>query len=71
MSITLGVAVVQENASLRSIVGTLSAIDRDAVQRLTFMLDDNAGGKFALKNKSSCFNSTGGGTHCQTHLQVI
>lgn len=71
VSISLSSAVIHENASLQSIVGTLSAEDRDAVQRLTFSLDDSADGKFALENKSSCFNSTSGGTRCQTLLKVI
>ena len=70
VSIMLSTAVVQENSSRGTSVGTLIAVDKDAVQTLTFNMDDSTGGKFALDKNQTCTNSTSGGTWCQTRLLV-
>ena len=49
VSITLSWKSVPENSKPGTRVGTLSATDSDAVQILTFKLDDDAAGKFSLE----------------------
>lgn len=51
-------AVVNENSSNNTQVGTLVSLDHDAVQALVFSLDDDAGGKFSVGPKVTCHNRT-------------
>ena len=69
VSITLSSQSVPENSKSGTRVGTLSATDSDAVQILTFKLDDDAAGKFSLEANTSCQN-TSIGTDCTTGLLV-
>ena len=65
---------VKENSPKgTTIVGTLEALDQDAVQKLTFELDNDAGGRFALGSSPVCqpvTNSPGIKTKCTAVLQV-
>lgn len=69
VSITLSSKSVPENSKPKTRVGTLSATDSDAVQKLTFKLDDDAAGKFSLEANTSCQN-TSTKTRCSTGLSV-
>lgn len=69
VSITLSWKSVPENSKPGTRVGTLSATDSDAVQILTFKLDDDAAGKFSLEANTSCQNKSTG-TRCSTGLLV-
>lgn len=70
VSIVLSSSDVNENSKLGTLVGTLMAIDTDAVQNLTFNLDDDAGRKFSLQSNSSCQSISPNGTRCTTELLV-
>lgn len=70
VSIVLDQQSVQENSIPGTRVGTLTATDTDAVQNLTFKLDDDAGGKFSLQPNTSCQNLPSTGTRCTIDLVV-
>ena len=70
VSIGLDQQSVQENSIPGTRVGTLTATDTDAVQNLTFKLDDDAGGKFSLQPNTSCQNIPSTGTRCTIDLVV-
>ena len=70
VSLTLDTNKVQENSKSATVVGTVTAIDKDAVQTLKFTLDDNGNGKFALGGKSSCQANKQKGTTCTEKLVV-
>lgn len=70
VSIVLDPKSVQENSKTGTRVGTLTATDKDAVQNLTFKLDDDAGGKFSLQSNTSCQHLASSGTRCITELLV-
>lgn len=70
VSLTLDKTAVKENSVWGTQVATVTAIDTDAVQRLTFSLDDDAGGKFALSNQSTCQHRSQNDTLCTTTLVV-
>ena len=70
VSIVLSQKSVQENSKPGTRVGILSATDSDAVQKLTFKLDDDAGGKFILQANTSCQSLNSTGTRCTTGLLV-
>ena len=70
VSIVLDQQRVQENSKPGTRVGTLTATDTDAVQNLTFKLDDDAVGKFSLQPNTSCQNLASTGTRCTTDLVV-
>ena len=64
---------VNENTKVGTTVGTLQALDHDEVQNLTFGLDDDAGGKFTVGSRVTCYNVTnipGVKTKCTTLLMV-
>ena len=66
-----GHAQIRENSASGTKIGTLEAFDYDAVQNLTFNLDDDAGGKFKLGSRANCqsiTNITGVNTKCTTDL---
>ncbi|XP_068740239.1 protocadherin Fat 4-like [Montipora capricornis] len=69
VSIALSSESVPENLKLGTSVSTITATDFDAVQNLTFSLDDDAAGKFAVKSKASC-QTLAKGTRCVTALLV-
>ena len=70
VSIVLSSKSVQENLQPGTRVGILSATDFDAVQNLTFKLDNDASGKFSLQGNSSCQSLSPAGTRCTTELLV-
>ena len=70
VSIVLSQKSVPENSKPGTRVGILSATDSDAVQNLTFRLDDDAAGKFSLQPNSSCQSLSPIGTRCTTGLLV-
>ena len=70
VSIELTRTSVLENTRLGTVVGSLSAKDNDAVQFLTFRLDEDSAGKFSLQSNVTCQNSSLGGTVCATNLLV-
>lgn len=70
VSIVLDHQSVQENSKPGTKVGTLTAIDTDAFQNLTFKLDDDAAGKFSLQPNTSCQNLASTETRCTTDLVV-
>lgn len=70
VSIELTRNSVLENSRLGAVVGILSAKDKDAVQSLTFKLDDDSSGKFSLPSNVTCLNSSLSGTLCTTNLSV-
>lgn len=70
VSIVLDPKTVQENSKPGTVVGTLSATDTDAVQNLTFKLDDDSAGKFTLQPNTSCQTPSSSGTQCTTDLLV-
>ena len=66
-----GHAQIRENSASGTKIGTLEAFDYDAMQNLTFNLDDDAGGKFKLGSRANCqsiTNITGVNTKCTTDL---
>ena len=69
-----GAPRVNENSPRGStVVGTVEALDQDAVQTLAFKLDDDAGGRFALGSSPVCqrvTNLPGIKTKCTAVLQV-
>lgn len=68
-----GNAQIRENSATGTVIGKLQALDHDAVQTLTFKLDDDAGGKFTLGSSPSCqtiTNIPGVKTKCTTDLKV-
>lgn len=69
-----GHAQIRENSATGTVIGKLQALDQDAVQTLTFKLDDDAGGKFTLGSSSaSCqtiTNIPGVNTRCTVDLKV-
>ena len=70
VSIVLDPKSVQENSKPGTRVGTLTATDTDAVQNLTFKLDDGAAAKFSLQPNTSCQNLASSRTRCTTDLVV-
>lgn len=70
VSIVLDPKSVQENSKPGTRVGTLTATDTDAVQNLTFTLDDDAAGKCSLQSNTSCQNLVSTGTRCNADLVV-
>ena len=67
-----GHAQIRENSAIGTKIGTLEALDHDAVQSLTFRLDDDAGGKFKLGSSANCqtiTNIPGINTKCTIDLQ--
>lgn len=70
VSLTLDKPTVKENSPRGTQIGTLSAVDKDAVQNLTFSLDDSAGGKFSLGSNTSCSYRSQGSTQCSAVLLV-
>lgn len=70
VSIVLDPKRVQENSKPGTGVGTLTATDKDAVQNLTFKLDDDSDGKFSLHSNTSCQHLASSGTRCTTDLVV-
>lgn len=68
-----GHAQVREHSASGTVIGKLQALDHDAVQTLTFKLDDDAGGKFTLGSPASCqtiTNIPGVNTKCTIDLRV-
>ena len=68
-----GHAQIRENSPTGTTIGTLEALDHDAVQSLTFNFDDDAGGKFKLGFSLSCqtvTNIPGVNTKCTNDLQL-
>lgn len=68
-----GNAQIRENSATGTVIGKLQALDQDAVQTLTFKLDDDAGGKFTLGSPASCqtiTNVPGVNTKCTVDLKV-
>ncbi|XP_048583508.1 protocadherin Fat 4 isoform X2 [Nematostella vectensis] len=65
---------VRENSELGTVVGTLEALDYDALQQLSFHLDDSAGEAFSLSASASlCVpvtNMRGFNTRCTHTLRV-
>jgi hypothetical protein len=64
---------IKENSVKGTVVGTLAAYDADSVQKLTFKLDDTAGGRFALSTKTlSCvpITQTNSKTKCTIRVLV-
>lgn len=62
---------IRENSATGTKIGTLVALDHDAVQTLTFRLDDDAGGKLKLGTSSRCqtiTNIPGVNTKCVADL---
>ena len=51
-AINLSKTTVAENAASGSVIGTLSAIDPDVGDKITFQLLDNAGGRFAIQGNA-------------------
>lgn len=70
VSIVLAATSVQENSKPGTSVGTLTATDSDAVQNLTFKLDDDAAGKFSLQSNTTCQSAAPNGSRCTTDLLV-
>jgi hypothetical protein len=70
VSVTLDNANVRENSPQGTRICTITAVDKDAVQNLTFSLDDSAGGKFSLDTNTSCNHLSQGTTQCSTVLLV-
>ena len=64
-------AHVNENSAKGVIVGTFYAHDEDAVEKLTFSLDDNANGSFSVANPASCSNTTANGKSKQTVCKAL
>ena len=46
--------LVKENSPIGTVVGVLSAFDHDAGQSLSFMLDDDANGRFQVERNGTC-----------------
>ena len=68
-----GHAQIRENSASGTKIGTLEAFDYDAVQNLTFNLDDDASGEFKLASRANCQSITnipGVNTKCTTDLLV-
>ena len=73
LSFPEGHARIRENSAIGTKIGTLEALDHDAVQSLTFNLDDDAGGKFKLGSRASCQSISsipGVNTKCKTDLML-
>ena len=73
LSFPEGHARIRENSAIGTKIGTLEALDHDAVQSLTFNLDDDAGGKFKLGSRASCQSISsipGVNTKCKTDLTL-
>ena len=60
---------VSENLKIGAGACNVTAMDSDAVQNLTFSLDDDAGGRFSFNNNVSC-QSLLNETRCTTELLV-
>ena len=68
-----GHAQIRENSPRGTVIGMLQALDHDAVQTLTFKLDDDAGGKFTMGTTANCqtiTNIPGVNTKCTIDLRV-
>ena len=70
MSFPKNAARINENSPVGTVVGTLIAHDEDAVERLSFSLDDDAKGAFMVDSSSSCSNTTVNGSSLQTVCSV-
>ena len=64
-------ARVNENSPAGTIVGTLTAYDQDAVESLTFSLDNDADGAFAVESSTSCSNASVNGTSPHTVCSAL
>ena len=70
---------VDENLPAGTVVGTVKAVDQDAVSGLTFSLVDNANGQFRLGDKVTCltFSTQIGGKkvevtkYCKKNLCIV
>ena len=71
MSFPKNAALINENSLVGTVVGTLIAHDEDAVESLSFSLDDNAKGAFMVDSSPSCSNTTVNGTSLQTACSVL
>ena len=49
-ALSLSHYTLKENAPLNYVIGTFSATDEDSGQALSFSLDDDDGGRFAVRN---------------------
>jgi len=67
-NISLDITSIKENSAPGTTVATVTGLDSDALQNLTFSLDDDAGGKFRLGTPIPCTYSKG--SQCTTTLQV-
>lgn len=67
-------AIVKENSPAGAVIGTLTAYDEDAVEGLTFSLDNDGSGAFSVDGTVSCSNTSANGTTpstvCSTLLKV-
>ena len=73
LSFPAGSPRVNENSVSGTTLGTLEALDQDSVQKLTFKLDNDAGGKFVLGPTPTCQHVTnipGYNTKCTTVIRV-
>lgn len=70
LSFPKNAARINENSPAGTVVGTLIAHDEDAVERLSFSLDDDAKGAFMVDSSSSCSNTTVNGSSLQTVCSV-
>ena len=65
-------AHINENSPIGTVVGTLVAHDEDAVEKLSFSLDDDANGAFTVDSSStSCSNTSVNGSSLQTVCIVL
>ena len=70
LSFPKNAARINENSPVGTVVGTLIAYDEDAIERLSFSLDDDAKGAFMVDSSSSCSNTTVNGSSMQTVCSV-
>lgn len=68
LNISLDKTSIKENSVPGTTIATVTGLDSDALQNLTFSLDDDAGGKFTLGKPSPCTHDKG--SKCMTTLQV-
>ncbi|XP_065840080.1 protocadherin Fat 4-like isoform X2 [Oscarella lobularis] len=65
---------LQENATIGTVVGTLTASDEDFVQSLTYSLTNNAGGRFSISSGNKVVLATRSGIDYETatsHLITV
>ena len=71
LSFPKNAARINENSPVGTVVGMLIAHDEDAVESLSFSLDDSAKGAFMADSSPSCSNTTINGTSLQTVCSVL